>query len=142
LALCVDACSWHINGNDNNNNNNNNSPCKESSLAHLLGISGQLNMELIMKMFGCFDLEGLLRPRGRSWQMVKEMLPNANSINSLHLALKHPKACDDIGQLHSLKTSKTPAIASKAGLGATQLEKLRAKMSKDESRRSHSRAGF
>ena len=47
----ADAYCWHINGDDG--------PYKESSLAHLLGIS-QLEIELIMKMCGCFDKEGLL----------------------------------------------------------------------------------
>jgi hypothetical protein len=46
------ACCWHVNGDDN--------PHKESSLAHLLGAS-QVEMELIVKMCGCFDdKEGLL----------------------------------------------------------------------------------
>jgi hypothetical protein len=67
---------------------------------------------------------------------VKEMLPNVNCINGvcLYPASKHLKACDNIGQLCSLKTrtqlemSKTLAISSEVGLGATQLEKLRTGM--------------
>jgi hypothetical protein len=51
IGACVDAYCWHINGDDG--------PYKESSLAHLHGIS-QLEMGLIMKMCECYDKEGLL----------------------------------------------------------------------------------
>jgi hypothetical protein len=48
IGARADVCCWHINGDAD--------PCKkESSLAHLLGIS-QVQPELIMKMCGeCFD---------------------------------------------------------------------------------------
>jgi hypothetical protein len=42
----VDAYCWHINDGDD--------PYKESSLAHLLGIS-RVETDLLMEMSGCFD---------------------------------------------------------------------------------------